>query len=183
MLSAASRAPGRPGAAPTSAPLNLEGSDDTCAICLNQVGDASSEMGVARLTCGHLFHPCCISAWFGQRAQPLCPVCRTREASVNDGDSDAPGPRRAGPSVFVMGRNAFQWVLLHQEVCNMAIYYGYYRFHSLTGLALPSFLLSTVWTMLLVGCLPRPRIDRHPLNALLGTQSTPQFIRMWTSWI
>jgi hypothetical protein len=49
--------------------LNLKTGDNTCTICLDNIGKKSCE-----LTCKHSFHPICALKWF--QINGSCPLCR-----------------------------------------------------------------------------------------------------------
>ena len=49
------------------------GSDDTCAICLENMKDQNAQF----TPCGHGFHSRCLHAWTGESGRRSCPACRT----------------------------------------------------------------------------------------------------------
>ncbi|CAF1251215.1 unnamed protein product [Didymodactylos carnosus] len=49
---------------------NVDGEDETCSICLN---DMKKDDNVRKLDCGHIFHPLCVDPWLlDHRCCPLC---------------------------------------------------------------------------------------------------------------
>lgn len=157
---------------------------DTCCICLGDInGSGSERMGVARLRCGHVFHPACICAWW-RRSMLRCPVCRAREGSADDEAANGSAVLSNHRSLWVIGRNTTLWTLFYLEFTNMAMQWGLVRGYHLTGKLLPATVCSALWTALLLQtAFPSFRLDVHPLNVVLGMRSTPRFIRIWTSWM
>lgn len=166
----------------------LGGDDDehsTCTICLCSIKASDASTGIAVLHCGHRFHPCCISGWLSHGSERQCPVCRAVEGSpleLPSGSSTRGSRRRRQRSIFVMGRNLSLWFLVHHEFFNMIVSYGYERALFFTGSPLLSSALGAAWIALLHSSLPGPRVDQHPLQVLLGIQSTPRVLRCLTAW-
>ncbi len=68
-----------------------------CSICYNTVIDFPAPAGAEatgshRSSCGHLFHPRCISKWHSGQEHSTCPLCRKEAVSLEncavEGDND-----------------------------------------------------------------------------------------------
>jgi hypothetical protein len=74
-----------------------------------------SEMGVLRLSCGHCFHPGCLSGWvreqirdYSHRRTFSCPSCRHQIRHPGDGENESHPPPSAGYTWHTSGiRNLF----------------------------------------------------------------------------
>ncbi|KAF8776591.1 hypothetical protein HU200_003311 [Digitaria exilis] len=75
----------------TAAAAAMDGSDDCCAICLQEFdsrpdAEAPAAPGLRAMPCSHTFHQRCIGEWL--RRNPVCPLCRYELPTEEDDEED-----------------------------------------------------------------------------------------------
>ena len=83
---------------------DMEGSLNTCAICIDDMDDTTNVRG---LTCGHIFHPECIDPWLLTR-QARCPLCKMSFYTPKPEDPLGPEPVEVLEAQYISRQRAEQ---------------------------------------------------------------------------